>query len=52
MALKMGIEKAIAAVSRQLIDTAQPVLTRGQIAASASISAGERAPEVEGRAPR
>lgn len=41
MALKKGIEKAAAAVSRQLIDTAQPVETRGQIAASASISAGE-----------
>ncbi|MBP2383675.1 chaperonin GroEL [Brachybacterium sacelli] len=41
MALKKGIEKAAAAVSRQLLDTARPVETRGQIAASASISAGE-----------
>ncbi|MBN9738385.1 MULTISPECIES: chaperonin GroEL [unclassified Pseudonocardia] len=42
MALKRGIEKAAAAVGNQLVKTAQPVVTRGQIAASASISAGER----------
>ncbi|GAA1489714.1 chaperonin GroEL [Brachybacterium sacelli] len=42
MALKKGIEKAAVAVSRRLTATAQPIESREQIAASASISAGDR----------
>ncbi|MFC5331066.1 chaperonin GroEL [Brachybacterium fresconis] len=42
MALKKGIERAAAAVSRTLTATARPVENREQIAASASISAGDR----------
>ncbi|ALL79499.1 molecular chaperone GroEL (plasmid) [Pseudonocardia sp. EC080610-09] len=42
--LKKGIEKAAAAVSQQLQDSARPVVERAQIAASASISASD--PEI------
>ncbi len=41
MALKRGIEKAVDAVSRQLLHTAQEVETKEQIAATASISAAD-----------
>ncbi|MEU4377770.1 chaperonin GroEL [Pseudonocardia alni] len=44
MGLKKGIEKATEAVSQQLLDSAWPVVERAQIAASASISAGD--PEI------
>ncbi|HEV7627365.1 MAG TPA: chaperonin GroEL, partial [Streptomyces sp.] len=40
MALKRGIEKAVEAVSEQLLGMAKDVETREQIAATASISAG------------
>jgi len=39
--LKRGIEKAVAAVIEQLIANAKPVETKEQIAATASISAGD-----------
>ncbi|AOY55735.1 chaperonin GroEL [Candidatus Rhodoluna planktonica] len=39
--LKRGIEKAVAAVTEQLIANAKPVETKEQIAATASISAGD-----------
>src|SRR6202035_4952990 len=41
MALKRGIEKAVDAVARQLLATAQEVETKEQIAATASISAAD-----------
>jgi chaperonin GroEL len=41
MALKRGIEKAVEAVSEQLLQMALPVETREQIAATASISAAD-----------
>ncbi|WP_035846432.1 chaperonin GroEL [Kitasatospora azatica] len=41
MALKRGIEKAVAAVSDQLLAQAQNVETKSQIAATASISAAD-----------
>jgi chaperonin GroEL len=41
MALKKGIEKAVEAVSEQLLNTAKPVETKEQIAATASISAAD-----------
>jgi chaperonin GroEL len=41
MALKRGIEAAVDAVSRRLLETAQEVETREQIAATASISAAD-----------
>ena len=41
MALKRGIEKAVEAVSQQLLKTAKEVETKEQIAATASISAGD-----------
>jgi chaperonin GroEL len=40
MALKRGIEKAVEAVSEQLLNMAKDIETREQIAATASISAG------------
>jgi chaperonin GroEL len=43
MALKRGIEKAVEAVSRQLLKTAKEVETKEQIAATASISAADPA---------
>ncbi len=43
MALKKGIEKATAAVSEQLLELAQEVETKEQIAATASISAADPA---------
>ncbi|GAA2034398.1 chaperonin GroEL [Pseudokineococcus marinus] len=41
MALKKGIEKAVEAVSQQLLSSATEVETREQIAATAGISAGD-----------
>jgi chaperonin GroEL len=41
LALKRGIEKAVVAVTGQLLKTAQEVQTREQIAATASISAAD-----------
>ena len=41
MALKRGIEKAVAALVDELADTAKDVETKEQIAATASISAGD-----------
>ncbi len=41
MALKKGIEKAVAAVSEYLLSTAKDVETKEQIAATASISAAD-----------
>src|ERR687897_3382838 len=41
MALKRGIEKAVEAVSNQLLKTAKEVETKEQIAATASISAAD-----------
>src|SRR5438094_807433 len=41
MALKRGIEKAVEAVSEQLLAMAKPVETKEQIAATASISAAD-----------
>ncbi|MBO0812341.1 MAG: chaperonin GroEL [Microlunatus sp.] len=41
MDLKRGIDKAVAAINEQLIDLATEVETREQIAATASISAGD-----------
>ncbi|MBP2326219.1 chaperonin GroEL [Kibdelosporangium banguiense] len=41
LALKRGIEKAVAAVTTRLLETAQEVQTREQIAATASISAAD-----------
>ena len=41
MALKRGIEKAVEAVSQQLLKTAKEVETKDQIAATASISAAD-----------
>jgi chaperonin GroEL len=41
MALKKGIEKAVEAVSQQLLKSAKEVETKEQIAATASISAGD-----------
>ncbi len=41
MALKKGIEKAVEAVSEQLLNVAKPVETKEQIAATASISAAD-----------
>ncbi|MEN9737483.1 MAG: molecular chaperone GroEL, partial [Actinomycetota bacterium] len=41
ISLKRGIEKAVAAVTEQLIADAKPVETKDQIAATASISAGD-----------
>ncbi len=41
MGLKRGIEKAVEAVSAQLLDMAKEVETKEQIAATASISAGD-----------
>ena len=41
MALKKGIEKAVEAVSQELLKTAKEVETKEQIAATASISAGD-----------
>ncbi|MAT60082.1 MAG: chaperonin GroEL [Micrococcales bacterium] len=41
MGLKRGIEKAVEAVSEQLLDMAKEVETKEQIAATASISAGD-----------
>ncbi|MFC1415355.1 chaperonin GroEL [Streptacidiphilus cavernicola] len=41
MALKRGIEKAVAAVSAQLLEQAQDVETKEQIASTASISAAD-----------
>jgi chaperonin GroEL len=41
MALKLGIEKATAAVAEQLLKTAKEVETKEQIAATASISAAD-----------
>jgi chaperonin GroEL len=41
MDLKRGIDKAVAAINEQLIGLATPVETRDQIAATASISAGD-----------
>jgi chaperonin GroEL len=41
MALKRGIEKAVEAVSQQLLKTAKEVETKEQIAATASISAAD-----------
>src|SRR5918994_2035574 len=41
MALKKGIEKAVEAVSEQLLGSAKEVETKEQIAATASISAGD-----------
>ena len=41
MALKRGIEKAVEAVTEQLLKTAKEVETKEQIAATASISAGD-----------
>jgi chaperonin GroEL len=41
LALKRGIEKAVAAVTEQLLKTAQEVQTKQQIAATASISAAD-----------
>ena len=41
MSLKKGIEKAVAAVSAELIEMAQEVTTKEQIAATASISAAD-----------
>src|SRR5262244_2040768 len=41
MSLKKGIEKAVEAVSEQLLNVAKPVETKEQIAATASISAGD-----------
>ena len=46
MALKRGIEKAVAAVSETLLRTAEDVETKEQIAATASISAAD--PEIGG----
>ena len=43
MALKRGIEKAVNAVSEELLALAQEVLTKEQIAATASISAADPA---------
>ncbi|MDT0350821.1 chaperonin GroEL [Pseudonocardia charpentierae] len=43
MALKRGIEKAVEAVSQQLLKTAKEVETKEQIAATASISAADPA---------
>jgi chaperonin GroEL len=43
MALKRGIEKAVEAVSEQLLNMAKPVETKEQIAATASISAADPA---------
>jgi chaperonin GroEL len=43
MALKRGIEKAVEAVSAQLLDDAKEVETKEQIAATASISAADPA---------
>ena len=39
--LKRGIEKAVAAVTAELLENAKPVETKEQIAATASISAGD-----------
>jgi chaperonin GroEL len=41
MSLKRGIEAAVVAVSEQLLNVAKPVETKEQIAATASISAGD-----------
>jgi chaperonin GroEL len=41
IALKRGIEQAVEAVSEQLLASAKPVETKDQIAATASISAGD-----------
>ena len=41
IAIKKGIEKAVAAVSAQLLDNAQEIETTDQIAATASISAAD-----------
>jgi chaperonin GroEL len=41
MSLKKGIEKAVAAIVEQLASTATDVVTKEQIAATASISAGD-----------
>ena len=41
MALKKGIETAVKAISDQLLEQAKPVETKEQIAATASISAGD-----------
>ncbi len=43
MALKRGIEKAVEAVSEQLLNSAKEVETKEQIAATAGISAGDPA---------
>ncbi|MFT4245120.1 MAG: chaperonin GroEL [Micrococcaceae bacterium] len=41
MAIKRGIEKAVAAVTEELLDSAKEIETRAEIAATASISAGD-----------
>ncbi|MFT4148350.1 MAG: chaperonin GroEL [Micrococcaceae bacterium] len=41
MAIKRGIDKAVSAVSDQLLDSAKEIETKDQIAATASISAGD-----------
>jgi chaperonin GroEL len=41
ISLKRGIEKAVAAVTAELLENAKPVETKEQIAATASISAGD-----------
>jgi chaperonin GroEL len=41
ISLKRGIEKAVAAVTVELLENAKPVETKEQIAATASISAGD-----------
>jgi len=43
IALKKGIEKAVAAVSEQLLEQAKEVETKEEIAATAAISAGDQA---------
>ncbi|GMA35110.1 hypothetical protein GCM10025876_13140 [Demequina litorisediminis] len=42
IALKKGIEKAVAAVTAELLASAKEVETKEQIAATAAISAGEQ----------
>ncbi|MFT4186126.1 MAG: chaperonin GroEL [Micrococcaceae bacterium] len=41
MAIKRGIEKAVATVTEELLDSAKEIETRDEIAATASISAGD-----------
>ncbi|MCW4386147.1 chaperonin GroEL [Salinibacterium sp. SYSU T00001] len=42
ISLKRGIEKAVAAVTASLVEQAKPIETKEQIAATASISAGDQ----------